>query len=129
MSRVRERFETFALRLFPTENFGLAVTLKMRPSHRGGLVSIPGKLMHLWWKKWHGQVSSDYFGFPYHFSFRQMLHTHLSSGSGTMGQLVTDVPSGLSPIPLNLKKYKKFWEELIAFFPLIRHGPHRKRRL
>jgi hypothetical protein len=24
---------------------------------------------------------------------------------------------------------KKFWEELIAYFPLIRHGPHRKRRL
>jgi hypothetical protein len=24
---------------------------------------------------------------------------------------------------------KKFWEELIAYFPLIRHGPHRERRL
>jgi hypothetical protein len=24
---------------------------------------------------------------------------------------------------------KKFWEELIAYFPLIRHGPHRKQRL
>jgi hypothetical protein len=24
-------------------------------------------------------------------------------------------------------KNKKFWEELIAYFPLIRHGPHRKR--
>jgi hypothetical protein len=23
--------------------------------------------------------------------------------------------------------YKKFWEELIAYFPLIRHGTHRKR--
>jgi hypothetical protein len=23
---------------------------------------------------------------------------------------------------------KKFWEELIAYFSLIRHGPHRKRR-
>jgi hypothetical protein len=22
---------------------------------------------------------------------------------------------------------KKFWEEIIAYFPLIRHGPHRKR--
>jgi hypothetical protein len=22
----------------------------------------------------------------------------------------------------------KFWEELIAYFPLIRHGPHRKRK-
>jgi hypothetical protein len=24
---------------------------------------------------------------------------------------------------------KKFWEELIAYFPFIRHEPHRKRRL
>jgi hypothetical protein len=24
---------------------------------------------------------------------------------------------------------KKFWEELIAYFPMIRYGPHRKRRL
>jgi hypothetical protein len=24
---------------------------------------------------------------------------------------------------------KKFWEELIAYFPLIRHGPHRKQRV
>jgi hypothetical protein len=24
---------------------------------------------------------------------------------------------------------KKFWEELTAYCPLIRHGPHRKRRL
>jgi hypothetical protein len=24
---------------------------------------------------------------------------------------------------------KKFWEEIITSFPLIRHGPHRKRRL
>jgi hypothetical protein len=27
----------------------------------------------------------------------------------------------------NMKK--KFWEEQIAYFPSIRHGPHRKRRL
>jgi hypothetical protein len=24
------------------------------------------------------------------------------------------------------KYYKNFWEELIAFFPMIRHGPNRK---
>jgi hypothetical protein len=23
-------------------------------------------------------------------------------------------------------KNKKLWEELVAYFPLIRHGPHRK---
>jgi hypothetical protein len=27
------------------------------------------------------------------------------------------------------KNSKKFWEELFPSFPLIRHGPHRKRRL
>jgi hypothetical protein len=46
------------------------------------------------------QVSSDYFGFPCPFSFHQLLHTqHLSSGAGTIGQLLTDVPSGLSLTP------------------------------
>jgi hypothetical protein len=39
------------------------------------------------------QVFSKYFGFPWQLSF----HTHhLSSGAGTIGQLVADVPSGLS---------------------------------
>jgi hypothetical protein len=28
-----------------------------------------------------------------------------------------------------LREDKKFWEELIAYFPLIRHGSHTKRRL
>jgi hypothetical protein len=46
------------------------------------------------------QVSSQYFGFPCQFSFHRLLHTHhLSSGAGTLGQLVTDVPSGLSLTP------------------------------
>jgi hypothetical protein len=31
--------------------------------------------------------------------------------------------------PTLLINNKKFWEELTAYFPLIRHGPHRKRRL
>jgi hypothetical protein len=42
-----------------------------------------------------GQVFSEYFGFPWQFSFHRLLHTHhLSSGAGTIGQLVADVPSG-----------------------------------
>jgi hypothetical protein len=36
---------------------------------------------------------------PCQFSFRQMLHTHLSSGVGTTSQLVADVPIGLSLTP------------------------------
>jgi hypothetical protein len=27
------------------------------------------------------------------------------------------------------ERNNKFWEELIAYFSLIRHGPHRKRRV
>jgi hypothetical protein len=47
-----------------------------------------------------GQVFSEYFGFPYQLSFHRLLHTpHLTSEAGTIGQLVADVPSGLSPTP------------------------------
>jgi hypothetical protein len=47
-----------------------------------------------------GQVFSKYLGFPCQFSFHRLLHTHhLSSGPGTIGQLVVDVPSGLSLTP------------------------------
>jgi hypothetical protein len=55
-----------------------------------------------------GQVFSEYFGFPYQFSFHRVLHTHhhhlLSSGAGTLGQTVADVPSGLSLTPPQEKK-------------------------
>jgi hypothetical protein len=33
-----------------------------------------------------GKVSSEYFGFPCQFSFHQLLHTHLWSRAGTIGQ-------------------------------------------
>jgi hypothetical protein len=48
-----------------------------------------------------GQVFTDYFGSPRQFSFHRLLHNHhhLSSGAGTMGQIVADVPSGLSLNP------------------------------
>jgi hypothetical protein len=43
------------------------------------------------------QLFSEYFDFPCQFSFHEMIHTHLSSGVGTVVvQLVSDVPSGLS---------------------------------
>jgi hypothetical protein len=65
----------------------------------------------LWWPKFNprsghvgfvvdivalGQVLSEYFGFPCQFSFHKMLHTYLSSGAGTIGKLVADIPSGLN---------------------------------
>jgi hypothetical protein len=53
------------------------------------------------------QVFSQYFGFPCQFSFHQLLHTHLSSGARTIGQLVIDIPSGLGVTqPHKIKKKK-----------------------
>jgi hypothetical protein len=47
-----------------------------------------------------GQVLSEYFCFPYQFSFHQLLHAHLSSEAGTVAPLEAGVPSGLSnPTP------------------------------
>jgi hypothetical protein len=54
-----------------------------------------------------GQVFSEYFDFLCQFSFHQLLHTHhLSSGAGTIGQSVADVPSGLSLTPRQETKKK-----------------------
>jgi hypothetical protein len=47
------------------------------------------------------QVFSEFFGSICQFSFHRLLHTHhhLHHRSGTIGQLVADVPSALSIIP------------------------------
>jgi hypothetical protein len=47
------------------------------------------------------QDFSGYYGFPCQFPFHRLLHIHhhLSSGAGTVGQLMADVPSGLSFTP------------------------------
>jgi hypothetical protein len=54
------------------------------------------------------QVSSEYFRFPLQFSLRWLIHNHhhLSSGAGTIGQLVADVPSGLHLTPPQETKTK-----------------------
>jgi hypothetical protein len=59
-----------------------------------------------------GNVFSEYFSFPCQFSFHWLLLTHhISSGAGTIGKLVADVPSGLSltspppPQKTNLWRY------------------------
>jgi hypothetical protein len=54
-----------------------------------------------------GQVFSEYFGFFCQFSFHQMLHIHLPSDAGTIGQTVADVPSGLSSIPTKESRKNK----------------------
>jgi hypothetical protein len=50
------------------------------------------------------------------------------AGAGTIGVSAVAVPQdSISSRPKT--KIKKFWEEVIAYSPLIRHGPHRKRRV
>jgi hypothetical protein len=58
------------------------------------------------------QVFSEYFGFPCHFhstdcSTHHHHHQHLSSGAGTTGQIVANVPSGLSLTPSQKTKKEK----------------------
>jgi hypothetical protein len=60
-----------------------------------------------------GQVFSVCFGFPCQFSFHQLLHTHLSSGAGTMNPLVAGVPRGLSLIPPHAIKKAQHNKELL----------------
>jgi hypothetical protein len=63
-----------------------------------------------------GQVSSEYFGFPCQSSFHQLLHNHphLSSGAGTIGQLVADVPSWLILTPLRIMSRVGYVTRLIT---------------
>jgi hypothetical protein len=57
-----------------------------------------------------GQVSSEYFGFPWQFSFHRLLQTHhLSIGAVTKGQLVADVANELSLTPPQETKKKKLY--------------------
>jgi hypothetical protein len=52
-----------------------------------------------------GHFLSEYFDILCQSSFHQLLHTHhLSSGAGTIGQLVADVPSGLGLTPIIMIK-------------------------
>jgi hypothetical protein len=63
-----------------------------------------------------GQIFSEHFGFSCQFSFRPMLHTHLSAGHGTIGQSVADVPSGLSLTPPHeIKKKMEVCAPTMAF--------------
>jgi hypothetical protein len=63
------------------------------------------------------QVFSEYFGFPYQFSFHRLLHIHhhLSSEAGTVDKLVADVPSGhsLTP-PQETKREPNFIREVFC---------------
>jgi hypothetical protein len=74
-------------------------------SHRGGRAPIPGQD-----KMTLEQLFSEYF------SFHEMLHSQVSSGADTTGQLVANIPSGLSLISPHTQK-KKILRLLMVLFP------------
>jgi hypothetical protein len=83
------------------------------PPRRPGFEPRPGHVGFVVGKMAVGQFFSEYFGFPCQFSFHRLLqiHHHLSSGAGTIGQLLADVPSGLSLIPpQETKLHLQIWQ-------------------
>jgi hypothetical protein len=70
-----------------------------------------------------GQVFSEYFGFPCQLESHRLLHIHhnLSSGAGTIRQLVADVPSGLSLQPHEKKKRPDLRHGLCSGLFQLRH--------
>jgi hypothetical protein len=72
------------------------LTNRLRRRRRLGFGPMSGHVGFVADKMALGQVFSEYLGFPYQFSFHQILHTHLLSGTGTICLLMADVPSGLS---------------------------------
>jgi hypothetical protein len=74
-----------------------------------GAARVPAQVSHVGFvtdKVTLGHVFSEYFGFPCQLLFHQMIHTHLRSGADIIGQIVADVPSGLS-LSHHPKKLKK----------------------
>jgi hypothetical protein len=68
-----------------------------------------------------GQVFSEYFGFTCQFSFHTLPHTHhLSSVAGTIGQLVAEVPSGLSMTEKNYRSLEFISKFKYRFYKLSR---------
>jgi hypothetical protein len=78
------------------------------PPHRSGFEPRSGHVGFVVGKVAREHVFCEYFGLPCQFSFHRMLHIHhhLSSGADTIGQKVTDVPSGLSLAPPQETKKK-----------------------
>jgi hypothetical protein len=100
----------FLLSTFPAYNSNRRVRITHRcrfPPRRTGLKPRSNHVGFVVKKVALEQVFSQYFGFPCQFSFHRLLHTHrLSSGAGTIGQLVADVLSGLSLTPPKQKLNK-----------------------
>jgi hypothetical protein len=61
------------------------------------------------------QVFSEYFGFSCQYSFNQLFQTHhISSGTGTIGQLVAGVSSGVTLTPPQENRKKKITADCVS---------------
>jgi hypothetical protein len=71
-----------------------------------------------------GQVFSEYFVFPRQFSFPLVLHTHhhLSSGAGTIGQRMAEMPSVTSAQKTKKKNNKINLCFLVCIFYVRGHA-------
>jgi hypothetical protein len=82
-------------------------------SHCGVLGSSPGQVMwDLWWRTWHWDKFPSSTSVSLPILIPLMLrthhhHHHLSSGAGTIGQLLADVPSGLKSHSTSNNQSKK----------------------
>jgi hypothetical protein len=93
-------------------------------SQSDGPGSIPGQVMwDWWWTKWHWGRFSPSTSVSLANSFSAVFHTHhhLSSGAGTIGQIVADVPSGLSFAPPQETRNTLHSYNLLSFI-LTSHG-------
>jgi hypothetical protein len=94
--------ETSSLTIGSIKGRALAQAVSRRLPTAADPDSRPGQVMwDLWWTKWHwAEFSPSIFGFPCQFLSHRLLHTHhLSTGAGTRGQFVSDVPSELILTP------------------------------
>jgi hypothetical protein len=85
------------MRLTTQEGRAIAQAVSRQP----GFEPTSGNVGYMVEKVVLGKFFSEYFGFPCQFSFHRLLHTHhyISSGAGTIGQLIADVLIGLSLTP------------------------------
>jgi hypothetical protein len=95
------------------------------PQRRPGFEPRSGHVGFVVGKVTLGQAFSEYFGFSCQFSFHWLLHIHqhLSSGAGTIGQLVAEVPSGLSLTPPQETKKKTNYQNHTMYSSTDQCGP------
>jgi hypothetical protein len=105
LASVKRYIDTISIRISVTNWWGRAIpqAVSWPASHRGGPGSSPGQVWDLWKIKWQWSRFSPSTSVSLcQFSFHRLLHAHYylsSSGAGTIGQLVADVPSALSLTP------------------------------